>query len=427
MGLKAGTDQLTCRSTLVSGGLMIALVILLFFVRGFATVLVNSLTPQLKSLFELSNTGAMLGQFSFFLGYFVFSLPSAFVVARVGYVRAIVLGLIVMMVGCMIFASAARAGFYTGFLAAFFFVAAGVALTQVASNPLVAVIGPPQSAASRMTLAQAFHSFGTVVGPLAGASMVIGATQMPSLPALGPVGNVHAGMIQFPSVIIVSILAIVALMFWLNRDYSVPNTDGAHTNAAVGCRLLSNRRFLFGVISIFTYVGAEVAIGSIMINYLMQGTVLSVTVVHAGRLVSLYWGGAMVGRFFGAAILRVIRPAVALSICAGAAMLLALVSLSTTGPLAAVAIIAIGIFNSIMFPTIFAMAIEGLGDSTPRGAGILCTAIVGGAVVPLITGVVADMRGLAFSLAVPAACYLWVTIYGIYMDSHIANEDVVAA
>ncbi len=397
---------------------MISLVISLFFARGFATGLLYSFIPGLKSLYALSYTEAMLAQLYFFLGYFVFSLPAALILARIGYVRAIVFGLIVMIAGCLIFSPATWLGLYPGFLIALFVVAAGITLLQVASSPLITVIGASQSAHSRFTLAQAFNSFGTTVGPLVGGWLIFGSTKLPGSTIADALHIVQIKAIQLPFFVIGVVLAVVALIFWLNRDFPVPGTEAPDADFVSGLRLLKKKHFLFGVIAIFAYVGAEVAVGSTMINYLMQATVLSVSALRASQLLSLYWGGAMFGRFLGAAILRIVSPAIALSVCGSGAALLAILSANTMGSIAATAIVAIGLFNSIMFPTIFALAIEGLGDRTPQGSGMLCMAIIGGAIVPLIMGAVADTRGLTFSLIVPTTCYLWVAAYGTYMKRH---------
>lgn len=422
-GITAQTKPRTSWSTAIGGQLIISLVVLLFFVRGFTTVLLYSLVPQLKTALALSYTGAMLIQFCFFLGYCFLSLPAAYVLVKIGYIRAIVLGLIVMIAGCLMVSPAAWFGLYAGFLIAFFVIAAGITLLQVASNPLIAVVGPPAHAHSRLTLAQAFNSLGTTIGPLVGAWVIFDSAKWVPSYFANAIHLVGTLAIQLPFIVVAGILAAVAWIFWSIRTYPVPNTDDViNVKVDSGFRLLSRQRFLFGTISIFTYVGAEVAVGSLIINYLMQRTVLSISAFEASRLLSLYWGGAMIGRFMGFATLRVVSPAIALSICGSAATMLAILSFSTTGTIAAVAIIGIGLFNSIMFPTIFALAIEDLGDKTPQGSGILCMAIVGGAIVPLITGIVADARGLTFALLVPAACYLWIATYGFYIERNALSS-----
>lgn len=395
--------------------LMFSLLVFLFFVRGLSTVLLYSLIPKLKSLFQLSYTEAMLTQLCFFLGYFIFSLPAAHIVRRLGYLRAIVLGLVVMISGCLVILPATWAGGYPGFLASLFILAGGITLLQVADNPLITMFGSSRGSYSRLTLAQAFNSLGTAVAPILAAWLVFSPAEVPAKQSSGTTGVIHFADLQAihaPFIIVAAMLAVVTVMFWLNRSYPVPKTDITGRNPSHRLRLLQNSRFLFGVAAIFLYVGAEVSVASIMASYLMQPTILSVPAYWASQLLSLYWGGAMLGRFVGAGVLRVVPPGIALAVCGASAALLAILSSFSTGVTAAAAIIAIGLCNSIMFPTIFALALEGLGDAAPEGSGILCMAIVGGAIVPELSGMLADARGLAVALLVPAACYVAITIYG---------------
>ena len=400
----------------VANTLMLSLLIFLFFMRGLSTVLLYSLIPKLKSLFQLSYTEAMLTQLCFFLGYFIFSLPAAYIVRRLGYLRAIVLGLVVMMAGCLIILPATWVGLYPGFLASLFVLAGGITLLQVADNPLIAMLGSSQGSYSRLTLAQAFNSLGTAVAPILAAWLVFGPTEatFPKQTSDAANGIRFADLqaIHAPFLVVASMLAVVTVIFWLNRSFAVPKTDVDDRDPSHRLRLLQNNRFLFGAVAIFLYVGAEVSVAGIMASYLMQSTVLSVPAYRASQLLSLYWGGAMCGRFIGAGVLRVVPPGIALAVCGALAAALALLSSFSTGTTAAAAIIAIGLCNSIMFPTIFALAVEGLGDAAPEGSGILCMAIVGGAIIPEVSGIIADARGLAVALLVPAACYVWITIYG---------------
>lgn len=404
---------------IATGNLVLSLLVFLFFARGLSTVLIYALIPKLKSLFQLSYAEAMMTQLCFFLGYFLLSLPAAYVVRRLGYLRAIVLGLVVMIGGCLVLSPATWFGLYPGFLAALFVLAAGITLLQVADNPLIAMFGPPGGASSRLTLAQAFNSLGTAVAPVLAAWLVFSPAGPPFQQRLqGAASRIRFADIEAihaPFLVMAGMLAVVAVIFWLKRSYPVPGAEAGRHGSSHRLRLLRDKRFLFGALAIFLYVGAEVSVGSIMANYLMQSTVLSVPAYRASQLMSLYWGGAMCGRFVGAAVLRIVPPGAALAVCGISATSLALLSSSSAGLTAAASIIAIGLFNSIMFPTIFALALEGLEDAAPEGSGILCMAIVGGAIVPEITGMVADARGLAFALLVPAACYGWITIYGTYI------------
>ena len=391
-------------------------------------MLTETLVPKLKGVFELTYTEVMLTQFCFYFGYFIFSVPAAHILARIGYARAIVLGSCIMITGCLMFSPAAYLGRYPVFLIALFVLAAGITLLQVVTNPLISILGPARSSHSRLNLAQAFNSLGTTLAPLAGAWLFLGPAAPPASTenvGIHSAANVGVHAIQLPFLAIAGVVGIVALIFWFGRKQPALAVNAIRPNLAFGFRLLKKPPFLFGVISIFVYVGAEVSIGSLIISYLAQRSVLAVTVAQAGELATLYWGAAMCGRFIGSAALRVVPPGMALSICGALAGLLAIVSLCTTGTPAAVAIISIGLFNSIMFPTVFGLALEDLGEAKPEGSGMLCMAIVGGAIMPLVTGLVADNHGLALSLVVPAACYLWIAFYGTYMGSNFIHESDV--
>lgn len=397
---------------------VVPLVVMLFFAWGFATVLIDTLIPKLKGFFQLNYTEAMLTQFAFFLGYLVFSIPASFLLARIGYFRQIVVGLVIMAGGCLLFAPAAQLGIYPAFLFALFVMAAGITTLQVAANPLIALLGSAATSHSRLNLAQAFNSLGTTIGPLVGAALILqGGVTAPDAAKVAPevletFRRAEADAVQAPFLGIAAILLVLAIVFWfLRRSPAAPPAAGGQ-GVGFDLGLLHRPRLALGALSIFVYVGAEVSIGSIMINYLMLDKTLGAVAATAGQLVALYWGGAMVGRFIGSAVLSRVPAGMALCVCALVAGLLACTSAATVGMVAAVAIISIGLFNSIMFPTIFTLAIEGLGERTPQGSGLLCLAIVGGAIIPLITGRVADLAGLNVSLLVPAICYVWIAVYG---------------
>jgi MFS transporter, FHS family, L-fucose permease len=391
-------------------------VVCLFFAWGLTTVLNDTLVPKLKALFALSYTEVMLTQFCFFLAYLLVSVPAGWLLARVGYVRGIVAGLGVMALGCLLFIPAAEAGVFAGFLLALFVIASGITLLQVAANPLVAILGPAQTSHSRLNLAQAFNSLGTLLAPQIGAVLILGganaavdvASLSPEQLAAYRVAEAHA--IQWPFWGIGAFLLVLLALFWRFRKLDAP----MHPDAAAGISLalLRRPRLGLGVASIFLYVGAEVSIGSLLTNYLMQPSTLGLAAQTANRCLSFYWGGAMVGRFIGSAVLRRVPAGRVLAACALGAALLAGTSALSGGWLAAVAALAVGQCNSIMFPTIFTLAIEDLGEDTPRGSALLCVAIVGGAVIPLLTGYAADHSSLAHSLLVPALCYLGIAAYG---------------
>lgn len=394
---------------------LVALVVALFFIWGFATVLVDTLVPKLKASFSLSYAEVMLTQFSFFLAYLIVSLPAGALVARIGYIHGIIVGLVLAAVGCVLFAPAAALGIFPGFLLALFVLAAGITILQVSANPLIAILGTRETSHSRLTLAQAFNSLGTTVGPWVGAAFILAANTPPASDAppaaFAAYRQAEAQAVQTPFLGIAAVLIVVAASFWFSRRAAASFPDKPEALEAA-LTPLKKPRLALGALSIFLYVGAEVSIGSLLINYLMQSSTLGVDPATGGRLISLYWGGAMVGRFLGSAVLRRVAAGTVLAACALGAAALAATSAVSVGMVAAVAVLAVGLCNSIMFPTIFALAIENLGDETPQGSGILCLAIVGGAVVPVVTGFAADRVGLAAALFVPAACYLWIAIYG---------------
>jgi MFS transporter, FHS family, L-fucose permease len=401
----------------------------LFFIWGFATVLIDILIPKLRGLFELSFAEAMLTQFAFFLGYFVFSLPAGSIVARIGYIRGIVLGLAVMTVGCLLFVPAARIGVYPGFLFALFTMAAGITVLQVSANAVISITGDPARASSRLTLAQAFNSFGTFIGPMVGAALILDDGIVPSgdVTALSPdalaaIRSAEAAAVLPPYLGIAVILVVLMAIFWVKRDM-LPRSAPEAASGGLGLRLLADKRVVFGVIAIFAYVGAEVSIGSLLVNYLAQPAVLGSSEAEAGRLIALYWGGAMIGRFAGAWILDRLSPGRVLAAAAVIAIALAALSGLSTGLIAAIAILAIGLFNSIMFPTIFSQSVIGLSESdTPKAAALLCMGIVGGAVLPVATGLLADAAGLRWSLLVPMLGYAWLIVFGLYVARQTAGD-----
>lgn len=401
----------------------------LFFIWGFATVLIDILIPKLRGLFELSFAEAMLTQFAFFLGYFIFSLPAGWAVARLGYIRGIILGLAVMTVGCLLFVPAARIGVYPGFLAALFIMAAGITVLQVSANAVISISGDPKKASARLTLAQAFNSFGTFIGPMVGAALILDDGIVPetgvealSPEALAAVRSAEAAAVLPPYLGIAAVLLVLMAVFWAKRDM-MPRSAPEAAGTGLGLDLLANRRVAFGVMAIFAYVGAEVSIGSILVNYLAQPSVLGASEATAGQLISLYWGGAMIGRFAGSWILARLSPGRVLASAACIAIVLAALSALSSGMVAAATILAIGLANSIMFPTIFSQSVIGLLESeTPRAAALLCMGIVGGALLPLATGAVADVAGLGWSLIIPAIGYAWVAIFGLYVARAARGE-----
>ena len=397
--------------------LLIGLIVFLFFAWGFATVLNDTLFPKLKGLYSLDYTESMLTQFCFFVSYFVFSIPAGLLLSRIGYIRGVVVGLVGMAIGCALFWPASISDQYGAFLLPLFVIAGGITMLQVAANPFIELLGSESTSHSRLTLAQAFNSLATAIGPFIGAriilkaGVIVGTSPMPSAALREATRKVETHGIAVFYLVIAAVLAAVAIVFWILRQSAAPPVPGqASLRGVIG--LLDRPRLVLGAACIFVYVGAEVSIGSVMTNYFMQPNILSATAQHAGSLVSFYWGGAMVGRFIGAGVLRVARPGYVLCACAIGAMLLVSLSGASTGTLAAWSLIAVGLCNSIMFPTIFSLASERLGADTPNGSGLLCMAIVGGALVPLLVGKVADLTTLSAALFVPAACYIGIAVYG---------------
>lgn len=389
----------------------------LFFFFGGITSLNDIIIPKLKGLFTLSYGQVMLVQFAFFMAYFLISLPAAAVVHRWGYMRTAVFGLLLMTAGCLLFIPASSSGLFMMFLGALFVLAAGITTVQVVANPLISLLGKPATAHSRLTFAQAFNSLGTTVFPFFGSILILG-----SLGNVNPeqlVGRaLDAYRTQQTHVIVTTYMGLAAALIllatavWVNRKKLVETKQDASTRAAF--ELLGQPRFGFGAACIFLYVGAEVAIGSLIVSYLMQTDVLGYSALYAGKHVPLYWGGAMVGRFIGAYLLRIISPGKVLAGAAGGVITLLIISANTTGLASGWSLLAVGLFNSIMFPTIFSLACEGLGSRAAEGSGIICVAIVGGAIVPLITGHAADVIGLKAALIVPAVCYAGILSYGWY-------------
>ena len=387
-----------------TAGALVVLVVSLFFIWGAATSLNDILIPKLKGLFRLSYAESMLIQFAFFTAYAIVSVPAGALVARLGYGKGIVLGLMVMAAGCLLFLPAAGLGTYGLFLAALFVLAGGITILQVAANPLIANLGAPATASSRLTLAQAFNSFGTTIAPYIGARLILAPIAAGGTAPAAVIGHAYFG--------VAVVLALVALVFWLVRTRLGEASQAA--SLADSLALMRRPRLAFGVAAIFVYVGAEVTIGSLMVNYLIQPSTLGLDPATAGEHLSFYWGGAMVGRFVGSVILRLGSPGKILAGAAVGAGALVLVSAFSHGGIAGWTLLSVGLMNAIMFPTIFSLALEGLGDKTPEGSGLLCMAIVGGAIIPLISGKMADMVGLSMALLVPVACYAVIAGYGWY-------------
>jgi FHS family L-fucose permease-like MFS transporter len=419
MSLSTPTDSALPAGRAAGGASVLQpFVFALFFIFGGITSLNDVIIPKLKDLFTLSYFQAMLVQSAFFAAYFFVSLPGAVLVKRIGYLRGAFAGLVTMMAGCLLFIPASRSASFPVFLGALFVLAGGVTIVQVVANPLISLLGPERTVHSRLTFAQAFNSLGTTVFPYFGSILILGSLAAVSAtdlagPALDAYREQETRVIVNAYLGLAAALAVVAFVVWLFRN-ALRNEQHAAGSMFGGLGLLARRRFGLGAASIFLYVGAEVAIGSLIVSYLMQPQVLGVGEQAAGKLIPLYWGGALVGRFIGSAVLRFLDPGTVLAGVAAGAIALITLSATGSGTLAGYSLLAVGLMNSIMFPTIFSLACEGLGDRAADGSGVICVAIVGGAVIPPLTGHLADVSGsLAFALALPALCYALIVGFGL--------------
>lgn len=416
------------------------IVTVLFFLWGFITVLVDALIPRLRDIFELTYFQAGLVQFAFFTAYAIISVPSGYLIARIGYQKGAVVGLSIMAMACILFYPAAAFRVFELFLLALFVLAGGITVLQVAANPYVAALGKPETASSRLNLSQAFNSLGTTLAPLVSAAFILGnsvldRTELSTMSQEAQLAyyEAEAAAVQGPFVALAIVLFVVALVFAIVKLPKILETD--HHRSGSYRTALRHMPLVLGAIGIFVYVGAEVTIGSYLVNYFLDldiqsivaGSTLMTSAVQllagsnpnelnverlAGTFVFFYWGGAMVGRFIGSWLQLYIKPAKLLTAYAIMNIVLLVVSMNSAGMGAVWSILMIGLFNSIMFPTIFTLAIDGLGENTAQGSGILCTAIVGGALIPPLYGAIADSVGLQLAFLVPVVCYAYISWYG---------------
>lgn len=392
----------------------------IFFMWGFITAFNDVLIPHLKSVFTLNYTEVMLVQFTFFGAYFIMSLPSGKVLAHWGYRASIIIGLIVTGTGALLFLPAAQAPSYPLFLFAFFVLASGITLLQVAANPYVSLLGAARYASARLNLAQALNSLGTTIAPKLGGFLILSAAVLGAaeLARLSPAAQAayreqQAHLVQGPYIGIAVVLFVLAIVVWLCRLPQPENTAAADDSQHRFADALKLRRVWLGMLAIFVYVGAEVSIGSFMVNYLSLPDIGNMSEAAATGYVSLYWGGAMVGRFIGSALLTRIDTRKLLAFNAAVAALLVLTTMLTFGHVALWSVVAIGLFNSIMFPNIFTLGIEKLGPLTGKVSSLLVMAIVGGAIVPLAQGALADHVGVHHAYVLPLVCYLYIIYYGL--------------
>jgi FHS family L-fucose permease-like MFS transporter len=381
---------------------------------GFITAMNDILIPHLKGLFELSYTQAMLVQSCFFGAYFLVSIPGGKLVSNVGYQKGIGIGLITAAVGCLLFIPSALFAQYWMFLGALFILAAGITILQVAANPLVTMMGPVTTASSRLTMTQAFNSLGTTVAPIIGGLLIFSAHAS---------AKAEANSVILPYVGLATILVLMAISMLKVSLPSAHNSQQEINTGSLSKGIFHHRHLILGALGIFTYVGAEVSIGSFLVNYFSSAHVLSMTEAQAAKYLAYYWGGAMVGRFLGAWLMQHVRPGLLLAVNSSLSVGLILLSINSGGHLALWSMLAVGLCNSIMFPTIFSLALKDLGPQTAQGSGLLCLAIVGGAVVPLIQGLIADNMGLTLSFLLPVICYLYIGYFGLSGSKPVVSEE----
>jgi MFS transporter, FHS family, L-fucose permease len=412
-----------------------AMVTTLFFMWGFLTSLNDILVPHLKSIFDLNYTRVMFINLAFFGSYFVFAIPAGKLIEMIGYKRTMVVGLLIMAAGALLFVPAANGPSYALFLGALIVLAAGVTALQVAANPYVTVLGPARTASSRLNLTQAFNSLGTTVAPWVGGKLILAAAPMTaaalmrlSAPDLLAYRVHEASSVKVPYIgiaLALTVLALAIAMFNLPKIEATREFRPMGETDAAARDLWKQRQLVLGAIGIFVYVGAEVAIGSFLINYFGQPEIGNMATQAAAGLVSVYWFCAMVGRFIGAAVLQKLPTRAVLGTVAVIAGLLVITSMLSTGWLAMGTIIAVGLFNSVMFPNIFSLGIEGLGPLTGKGSGLLVMAIVGGAIIPVAEGALADRIGIHHAFILPVLCYIYIAYYGYF--GSVPKQDTVAA
>ncbi len=390
----------------------------LFFMWGFITVINGTLLPHLRSVFELSYTQTTLIESVWFIAYFFASIPSAKLIERVGYQKSMVIGLAMMAAGALVMVPAAKLPSYEVTLFALFVIASGITLLQVAANPYVAVVGAPETASSRLNLVQAFNSAGATLAPLFGGYLILGRTTSGTAAAgvaLTPAERLaDAQSVVLPYVIVAIVLAVLAVVI---ARFPLPAMGAATQRHAKeerkGHSLWKHRNLVFGIPAIFIYLIAEIGVGNLFINFVSQPEIGNLTHEQASHYLFLLWGGMMIGRLVGAFVMQKVDAGHALAFASIGATIVMLIAAFTTGHVAMWALISVGLFHSIMFPTIFTLGIKGLGPLTEEGSGLLIMAIAGGALV-IVQGWLADSYGLQASFLLTAACEVYVLFYALW-------------
>jgi MFS transporter, FHS family, L-fucose permease len=420
VGAIPGTRQsISSAATTQNYSRPLAIVTTLFFMWGFLTCLNDILIPHLKSIFELSYAKAMLIQFAFFSAYFLFSVPWSRVVNAIGYKTTMVVGLLTMAVGAFLFVPAASVVSYPLFLTALLVLAAGITGLQVSANPYVDLLGKPETASSRLDLTQAFNSLGTTIAPKIGGLLILSSAPLAieelhklTPQALHVYRMQQAASVKMPYTVVGIALLLLAVLIGISRLPTI-ETVASRPGEKANDSIWKHPNLVYGAIGIFAYVGAEVSIGSFLVNYFGLPEIAALSAKAAAGFVSFYWGGAMIGRFLGAALLQHFKPGYLLALAAIVAGSLVITSMILSGHLAMWSILAVGLFNSIMFPTIFSLGEAELGPLSGSGSGILSMAIVGGAILPVIQGVIADYVGLHHAFVLPVICYMYILFYAL--------------
>ena len=416
-----------------SYGPALALLASLFFMWGFITVINNTLLPHLRSVFDLNYTQTTLIESVWFIAYFVASIPSAKLIERVGYQKSLVIGLLIMAAGALGMTVAASIPSYGVTLVMLFVIASGITLLQVAANPYVAVIGPAETSSSRLNLVQAMNSAGTMLAPLFGAYLILGRSKGGTAEAGAVLTQAErladAQSVVLPYVLVAVVLVVLAVVI---ARFPLPAMGSATSRLAKEERhkhsLWKHRNLVFGIPAIFIYLIAEIGVANLFVNFVSQPDIANLTHEQAGRYLTFLWGGMMIGRFVGSALMQRIDAGIVLAAFSIGAFVVMLVTVFTTGPVAMWALILVGLFHSIMFPTIFTLGIKGLGPLTEEGSGLLIMAIAGGALV-VVQGWLADEYGLQTSFWLTAVCELYVLFYALWGSkvttdlSHIKLED----
>jgi len=398
----------------------------LFFMWGFITVINNTLLPHLKSVFDLNYTQTTLIESVWFIAYFVASLPSAFLIERIGYQKSLVIGLLIMAAGALGMVLAASLPSYGVTLVMLFVIASGITLLQVAANPYVAVVGPPATASSRLNLVQALNSAGTMLAPLFGAYLILGRSVGGTVKegtVLTPAQRLaDAHSVVLPYVLVAVVLIVLAVVI---ARFPLPAMGNATSRVAKEERknhsLWKHRNLVFGIPAIFIYLIAEIGVANLFVNFVSQPTIANLTHEQAGRYLTFLWGGMMVGRFVGSAIMQKVRAETVLAAFSIGAFLVMMITVFAHGPVAMWSLILVGLFHSIMFPTIFTLGIKGLGPLTEEGSGLLIMAIAGGALV-IVQGKIADAYGLQWSFLLTAACELYVLFYALWGAKAVSSD-----